>query len=110
MKCLKCKHELKEDEKFCPQCGEKVMAKDGDMDLIDLFTKVSQVWFSLGVKYGVLHERKDLEAIKKMEEKIREDPEFCEFYDKSLNYAKENTLTKLNKVEPAKASQNGNAH
>lgn len=110
MKCLKCKHEIEEDDKFCPECGEKVMVKDGDMDLIEMFKQSSAVWFSLGVKYGILHERKDFEEIKTFEEGLNKDREFSKFYQKSLEYAKDNILTKLDKVGQTKGSYDRNAH
>jgi len=95
------------EEMICKKCGEKMSRLYQDIDLIELFTKVSQVWFSFGVKYGILHERKDFKSIKKMEEKIRSDPEFLEFYTKSVNYAKENLLTKLQEKDK---DNNANAH
>jgi len=96
MECAKCKTELEEDSRFCPECGQKI---EGEKSLGELYEQASGCWFLLGRLYGTLKAKKDEEGLKEIEGYIKK----CNLYDeylKALNFAETHVFkSKLNKKE-----------
>ena len=85
MECVKCKAELKEDSKFCPNCGGKT--EESGSDLGKLYSQASGCWFLLGMSYGSMKIKKDEKGIKELEEMIRKSGAYDQYHD-ALTFAK----------------------
>jgi hypothetical protein len=106
MKCEKCNSETEENCKFCPQCGKKFEPIETSTDLVELTSKALNAWFTMGVNYGILYERKDKKNIDEFE-KILTDNDADSMGSKSIKFAKEIFLNKLQEKEK---DSNANAH
>jgi hypothetical protein len=93
MKCLKCKNDLQEADKFCPQCGEKTIEKEED--LIELVRKSFGTWFTIGREYGNLEGKNDKKGVEDFVENIKKS-EISEFFSEALAFSKTHSVTKFN--------------
>ncbi|MDO8623258.1 MAG: zinc ribbon domain-containing protein [archaeon] len=100
MKCSKCDIEIKEDNKYCPNCGKKIEESSSDID--NLVKDCSRVWFIFGFMKGCTKDKNSLTDFEKLIKK--KSPEIWTKYEDIINYWKDiaNQNEKIKKTNGSK--------
>ena len=85
MKCSKCSIEIKEGDKYCPNCGEKI--KEAPHELEDLVKDCAKIWYIFGFMKGCSKQKNALTDLEKLIKK--KFPEIWIKYEEIINYWKE---------------------
>jgi len=87
MKCSKCEKEIKDDYKFCSNCGKHVEEKP-ELDIEGLAKICSKVGYILGFMKGAISGTiKDKKALEDFEELLKKnDGEMWEWYQEVIEY------------------------
>ena len=75
MECQKCKKEIKEDARFCPECGEKFETKfksESVLRLDETMNRAILFGFTNGFFHGTMFVNDNKTAIKEMDEKMKQ--------------------------------------